>query len=59
MPIGFAVVGPLSDVIGVAETLWLSLGVMLATWALILALPSVWALRAPTVAAGTTPTMPA
>ena len=47
MPIGFAIVGPLSDAIGVTETLWLSLGVMLTTWALILSLPSVWALKAP------------
>lgn len=59
MPIGFAVVGPLSDAIGITETLWLSLGVMLTTWALILMLPSVWAIRAPAVAVGNAPTMPA
>ena len=47
MPIGFAIVGPISDAIGVTETLWLSLGVMLTTWAAILSLPSVWAIRAP------------
>lgn len=46
MPIGFAIVGPISDAIGVTETLWLSLGVMLATWTIILSLPSVWAIRA-------------
>jgi len=34
LPIGFAVVGPLSDVIGVGETLWLALGVMLVRMAL-------------------------
>ena len=59
MPIGFALVGPLSDVIGVTETLWLSLGVMLTTWALILSLPSVWAIRAPAAEPTATPTMPA
>ena len=58
MPIGFAVVGPLSDAIGVSETLWLSLGVMLVTWALILSLPSVWALRAPPADLTVAPTMP-
>ncbi len=59
MPIGFAIVGPLADAIGVDETLWLSLGVMLTTWALILSLPSVWALRAPPVDSLAAPTMPA
>ena len=59
MPIGFAIVGPLSDAIGVTETLWLSLGVMLTTWALILSLPSVWAIRAPAADRTPTPTMPA
>ena len=59
MPIGYAVVGPLSDAIGVTETLLLSLGVMLTTWTLILMLPSVWALRAPAAVRPTAPTMPA
>jgi MFS family permease len=59
MPVGFAVVGPLSGAIGITETLWLSLGVMLTTWALILSLPSVWALRAPTADGAVAPTMPA
>ena len=58
MPIGFAVVGPLSDAIGVSETLWLSLGVMLVTWVLILSLPSVWALRALPADLTVAPTMP-
>lgn len=58
MPIGFAIVGPLSDAIGVSETLWLSLGVLLTTWALILSLPSVWALRAPSAESQLAPTMP-
>ena len=58
MPIGFAIIGPLSDTIGVPETLWLSLGVMLVTWVLILSLPSVWALRAPPADLTVAPTMP-
>jgi len=58
MPIGFAVVGPLSDAIGVTETLWLSLGVMLTTWVLILSLPSVWALKAPSADDTLAPTLP-
>jgi len=58
MPIGFAIVGPLSDAIGVTETLWLSLGVMLTTWGLILSLPSVWAIRAPAADPHHAPTMP-
>ena len=57
MPLGFAIVGPLSDVIGVTETLWLSLGVMLTTWVLILSLPSVWALKAPSADPPTAPTL--
>lgn len=59
MPIGFAVVGPIADAIGVTETLWLSLGVMITTWAMILSLPAVWAIRAPATATPDAPTMPA
>jgi MFS family permease len=59
MPLGFAIVGPVSDAIGVTETLWLSLGVMLTTWALILSLPSVRALEAPAADQTATPTMAA
>lgn len=57
MPIGFAIVGPVADAIGVTETLWLSLGVMLTTWTLILMLPSVWAIRAPAPNPHPTPTL--
>ena len=46
MPLGMALVGPLSDAIGITETLWIALVVMWASWAAILALPSVWAIRA-------------
>jgi MFS family permease len=45
MPVGMALVGPLSDAIGIVETLWLALVVMWASWAAILLLPSVWAIR--------------
>ena len=45
MPIGLALVGPVSDAIGLTETLWLSVAAMWAVWAAILALPSVWAIR--------------
>jgi MFS family permease len=54
MPIGMALVGPLADSIGLVETLWLCLLVMWASWAAILALPSVWAIRrAPATPAAT------
>lgn len=45
MPIGMALVGPVSDAIGLTETLWLAVVVMWASWAAILMLPSVWAIR--------------
>jgi len=45
VPLGLALVGPVSSVLGRHETLWISLGIMLASWAAILALPSVWAIR--------------
>ncbi len=47
VPLGMALVGPLADAIGIVETLWLALLVMWSSWALILALPSVWAIRRP------------
>ena len=59
MPLGFAIVGPLSDAIGVTETLWLSLGVMLTTWAADpRRCPSVWALEAPAADRRAAPTLP-
>jgi MFS family permease len=45
-PIGLAIVGPVADSIGITETLWIAVVVMWASWAAILALPSVWAIRA-------------
>jgi hypothetical protein len=35
-----------ADAIGITETLWIAVVVMWASWAAILALPSVWAIRA-------------
>ena len=45
MPIGMALVGPVADAIGLTETLWLCVAVMWTSWAGILLLPSVWAIR--------------
>ena len=45
MPLGMAAVGPVADAIGLTETLWICLAVMWASWAAILLLPSVWAIR--------------
>jgi len=45
MPVGMALVGPLADTIGIVETLWFALVVMWVSWAAILLLPSVWAIR--------------
>jgi MFS family permease len=46
MPLGMALVGPVADAAGIATTLWAAAVVMWLTWAGILALPSVRALRA-------------
>jgi hypothetical protein len=40
-----AVVGPVSEMIGVAAALWLAVAAMWASWAAILSLPSVWRIR--------------
>jgi MFS family permease len=45
VPLGMALAGPMAEAIGVTETLWIALVVMWASWAAILALPSVWAIR--------------
>ena len=55
MPIGMALVGPLADAIGLTETLWICLLVMWASWAAILALPSVWAIGRPPATPAATP----
>jgi MFS family permease len=46
MPLGFALAGPVADTIGTSATLWGAAVVMWLSWACILALPSVRALRA-------------
>ena len=55
MPVGMALVGPLADAVGIVETLWLALVVMWASWAAILLLPSVWAIRRSSTAAAASP----
>jgi predicted MFS family arabinose efflux permease len=55
MPIGMALVGPLADAIGIVQTLWIALAVMWASWATILLLPSVWAIRRPAAAVAPSP----
>lgn len=51
MPIGYAIAGPLADSIGTSSTLWAAFALDLGCLAIILALPSVWAIRgAPTQA---------
>ena len=47
IPVGVALVGPVSDAIGVTTTLWIALVGMWLSWLAILALPSVWAIRQP------------
>ncbi|MCZ7587613.1 MAG: MFS transporter [Gaiella sp.] len=56
MPLGMALVGPLADAVGIVETLWIALAVMWSSWAAILALPSVWAIRRPAFAPTAVPT---
>ena len=59
IPIGMALAGPTAAVIGVEATLWLAVAIFVATTAIIVAIPSVRAIRAPTAAAANAPTMPA
>ena len=59
IPIGMALAGPTAAAIGIDETLWLAVVIFLAATAVIAAIPSVWAIRAPTVGSSTAPTMPA
>jgi hypothetical protein len=59
IPVGMALVGPVSAAIGIEETLWLTVAIFLASTAVIAALPSVWAIRAPAADSAGAPTMPA
>jgi MFS family permease len=47
IPMGMAFVGPVAAVLGVNETIWLSVGIFLVCTAVIAAMPSVRAIRAP------------
>lgn len=58
IPMGMAFVGPVAALLGVNETIWLSVGIFLVCTAVIAAMPSVRAIRAPS-AAPTATTMPA
>jgi hypothetical protein len=60
IPVGMALAGPISAVIGIDETLWLTVVIFLAATAIIVAIPSVRAIRAtPAPGAGEpTPTLP-
>jgi hypothetical protein len=58
MPLGMAFVGPVSAVIGVDETIWLSVAIFVVATSVIAAMPSVRAIRAP-AAPVTTPVPPA
>jgi hypothetical protein len=55
MPLGMALAGPVSAVLGVSATLWWAAVVMWLSWGAILALPSVRALRAPDPARAASP----
>jgi MFS family permease len=47
VPVGMAFAGPLAGAIGVAASMWLAVGVFLGAAAVILAIPSVRAIRSP------------
>jgi len=59
MPVGMALVGPVSASIGIDETLWLTIAVFVASTAVIASIPSVRAIRAPATDSVGAPTMPA
>jgi MFS family permease len=55
IPLGMAFVGPVAAVLGVDETIWISVAIFLACTAVIAAMPSVRAIRAPEPAVTTMP----
>jgi hypothetical protein len=57
IPIGMALAGPVSAVIGIDETLWLGVAIFLAATAIIVAIPSVRAIRAPGAEDAAAPTL--
>ena len=54
MPLGMAFVGPVAAVIGVDQTIWLSVAIFVAAATVIAAMPSVRAIRAPAAPLTTT-----
>jgi len=58
IPIGMALAGPVSAVIGIDETLWLGVLIFLVATAIIVSIPSVRAIRAPVADPPLTPTLP-
>ena len=59
IPVGIVLAGPAAAAIGIDETLWLAVIIFLVATAIIVAIPSVWAIRAPTAVTPAAPTMPA
>ncbi len=59
IPIGMAFAAPTAVAIGIDQTLWLAVAVFVAATAVIVAIPSVRAIRAPAAAGPMPPTMPA
>ena len=59
IPIGMALAGPTAAAIGVNETLWLAVAIFIGATAIIAAIPSVRAIRAPEAADLVAPTMAA
>ncbi len=57
IPVGMALAAPTAAAIGIDQTLWLAVAIFLAATAIIAAIPSVWAIRAPAAAAPSAPTM--
>ena len=51
-PLGAAIVGPLAAAAGVSAALWIAVGTMLVTSAVMLSMPSVWAIHARARGAG-------
>ena len=58
MPVGMALAGPVSAVIGIDQTLWLAVAIFLAATAIIVSIPSVRAIRASVGRNGAAPTIP-
>jgi hypothetical protein len=58
MPVGMALAGPVSAAIGIDQTLWLSVAIFLAATAIIVSIPSVRAIRAPSAEPEAAPTLP-